>query len=244
MTRSVRKHLSEKGVGSRTGFRWRGGKEISRLEGFTDAVFAFAVTLLVVSLEVPKTYADLMEKMQGFVAFAICFGLLFAIWYQQYVFFRRYGLEDLFVVWMNGILIFVVLFYVYPLKFLFTILVDEIWGRPTPDITRAQMPQLFLIFSSGYVAVFLIFALLFGHAYRKRHELELNALERFDTRESIWSAVLQIAVGAASLVIAGLAPPRYAPWAGIVYLANGPVQTIRGTVFGARRKRLERLANV
>jgi hypothetical protein len=30
-------------------FRWRGG-EITRLEGFTDAVFAFAVTLLVYSL--------------------------------------------------------------------------------------------------------------------------------------------------------------------------------------------------
>ncbi len=244
MTRSIRKHLAEKSVGSRTGFRWRGGKEISRLEGFTDAVFAFAVTLLVVSLEVPKSYTELMKTMQGFIAFAICFLLLFAIWYQQYVFFRRYGLEDLFVVWMNGILIFVVLFYVYPLKFLFTSLVDEIRGRSTVDIDLVQMSRLFLIFSSGYVAVFLIFALLFGHAYRKRDELELNALERFDTRESIWSAALQIVVGVASLLIAGLAPSRYAPWAGMIYFANAPIQTIRGTVFGAHRKRLERLANV
>jgi len=38
-------------------FRWRGG-EITRLEGFTDAVFAFAVTLLVVSLEVPHTFEN------------------------------------------------------------------------------------------------------------------------------------------------------------------------------------------
>src|SRR5262249_84666 len=51
-------------------FRWRGG-EITRLEGFTDAVFAFAVTLLVVSLEVPQTFEEPILAMKGFVAFAI-----------------------------------------------------------------------------------------------------------------------------------------------------------------------------
>ena len=46
MTRAFRERLAEKGVARQDGFRWRGG-EISRIEGFSDAVFAFAVTLLV-----------------------------------------------------------------------------------------------------------------------------------------------------------------------------------------------------
>ncbi len=49
-------------------FRWR-SREISRLEGLSDAVFGFAVTLLIVSLEVPKTSGELLETMRGFASF-------------------------------------------------------------------------------------------------------------------------------------------------------------------------------
>src|ERR1017187_3521217 len=109
----LRERMAEKGVGEQRGFRWRGG-EITRFEGLSDAVFAFAVTLLIVSLEVPRTFTDLLLTMRGFVAFAICFVLLMAVWYQQYIFFRRYALQDVWTIVMNSALLFVVLFYIYP----------------------------------------------------------------------------------------------------------------------------------
>jgi Endosomal/lysosomal potassium channel TMEM175 len=93
--------------------------ETSRLEQFSDAAFAFALTLLVVSLEVPRSYGALIALIRQFPSFACCFALLVWIWHEHNMFFRRYGLHDNWTVVINGVLIFVVLFYVYPLKFMF-----------------------------------------------------------------------------------------------------------------------------
>jgi uncharacterized membrane protein len=89
------------------GFRIR-SREVSRLEGLSDAVFGFAITLLVVSLEVPNTYEELRNLMRGFVAFGASFAVLIMIWYEHYKFFRRYGLEDLWIITLNSMLLFVV----------------------------------------------------------------------------------------------------------------------------------------
>src|ERR1700694_5285494 len=119
--------IAHKLIPGEKNFQWRAG-EITRMEAFTDAVFAFAVTLLVVSLEVPKTFAELVNAMKGFAAFAICFALLVQVWYEHYVFSRRYGLQTLYTVFLNSVLLFVVLFYVYPLKFVFTLIVGQFSG--------------------------------------------------------------------------------------------------------------------
>ena len=90
-------------------FRWR-SSEITRIEGLSDAVFAIAVALLIVSVEVPKTFYELMAAIRGFFAFAICFALLLQVWHEQYQFFRRYNLQDSISVFLNCTLLFLVLF--------------------------------------------------------------------------------------------------------------------------------------
>src|SRR6266851_1453237 len=140
----IREKLIDKGIGDNKKFRWR-SHEISRIEGLSDGVFAFAVTLLVVSLEVPRTFAELMQTMRGFGAFAISFTLLFIVWFNQYKFFRRYGLQDNLTVVLNGVLLFVVLFYVYPLKFVFTLMLNLFTGSGgqvrMPDGTTGLMVE-------------------------------------------------------------------------------------------------------
>jgi uncharacterized membrane protein len=247
VTRALRSSLAGKGWGQEDGFRWRGG-EISRLEGFSDAVFAFAVTLLVVSLEVPRTFHELTGVMRGLPAFAVCFTLLVVIWQEHYVFFRRYGLQDAATLWLNAGLLFVMLFYVYPLKFLFTLVLAPLTGTPTEVprpgggteqiIELAQVPRLFLIYGAGVIALYALLALLYAHAYRRRGELDLTPLEEFDTRASIRAHLLAAGIGAFSIAVALTVPLRLVGLAGFTYFLFGPVMGIHGVWTGKRRKRL------
>ena len=240
MTRVLRAHLAEKGAGNRQGFRWRGG-EISRVEGFSDAVFAFAITLLVVSLEVPRTFHELAGVMRGFFAFAVCFTLLVVIWREHYVFFRRYGLQDTTTIWLNAALLFVTLFYVYPLKFVFNLVLSGLTGAEAgapPAIEPGQVPTLFVIYGAGVIALYLLLALMYVHAYRKRGELELTPVETFDTRAGIVGHLLAVGIGLVSVLLAVTLPQRMVGLAGFAYFLFGPVMAIYGTVAGSRRRRL------
>jgi hypothetical protein len=245
----IREKMVARGVGVQHDFRWR-GHEVSRLEGLADAVFGFAITLLVVSLEVPKTFTELMGMMNGLVAFAISFLMLFIVWFNHYRFFRRYGLQDNLTIWLNAVLLFVVLFYVYPLKFLFTWLVNVFTGgrglvqladgTMTEMVPNDQTSKLMIIFGVGYVAVFSIFVLLYLHAYRKRVELDLNELERFDTRNEIQESAINVATGLISLGLASIGGRRYAALSGWTYMLLGPLLAANGYIMGARRQKLEK----
>ena len=174
------------------GFRWR-SHEITRVEGFSDAVFGFAVTLLIVSLEVPRTSTELLETMRGFGAFIVTFIMLAGMWYAQFTFFRRYGLEDRTTVVLNLTLLFTVLFFVYPLKFLFGTMLTDFRMQQTIETAHGlqkvvlpeHRPLIFAIFGSGFVAVFFVFVLLYRHAWKQRETLGLNEFELFETRHSI-----------------------------------------------------------
>ena len=225
-------------------FRWRGG-EITRLEGFTDAVFAFAVTLLVVSLEVPHTFAELMTAMKGFVAFAVCFAILVQVWYYHYKFSRRYGLQTTYTIVMTAALIFVVLFYVYPLKFLFTLAVGGLSGGRTVPAeqlgrmvnTSHEISVLWLVYSAGVIAVYVLFALLYQYAYKKRRELALNEYEALCTRHAIIHFLGFAGVGIIVAIAALVIPRPYVGYAGFLFCLNG----VWGWMAGAKLGKQERL---
>src|SRR5215204_4476576 len=245
----ISERLSKREAAVQNGFRMRGLGETSRVEALSDGVFAFAITLLVVLLEVPRTFDELLVTMRGFLAFAITFAMLFHVWFVQYKYFRRYGLSDNFTVWMTAFLLFVVLFYVYPLKFVWTFIVNAVLGLGTtvetaaghvePVVRVEQVPMMLTVYGLGFAAVFGIFSLLYLHAYRKRRALELNELESHDTLSSFQENALMSLIGVVSLSIALTRNPRYMSLAGMAYWLIGPVMFLQGHMRGRRRKRLE-----
>lgn len=213
-------------------FRMR-AKEVSRVEAFSDVVFGFALTLIVVSLEVPRTFDQLLLDMRGFFGFTICFALLVWIWYCHYIFFRRYDLTDGVTVVLNTVLLFIVLGYVYPLKFLFALLTGALDRHDA--IRTGQTGLLMVIYGAGFAGIFLMLFLMHVHAYRSRRALELNAVELHDTKMQLWMHGSYVLVGLASIAIALLAPPRLMSWAGWIYAVIGPMSATIGTVMGSKR---------
>ncbi len=218
-----------------TSFRLR-GLAMTRLEAFSDIVFGFALTLLVVSLEVPRSYDELRATLRGFVPFAICFAFLVWVWVEHRRFFRRYGLDDNATLVINVVLLFVVLFFVYPLKFLFTAMTGQASALASPS----DAAVVFTVYGLGFAAVFATLGLLYLHAYRVRHALGLDALELVDTRYQIVDHFTVAAVGLLSCLLANASTPAIQAWAGWSYFLLGPIKTATGIVFGRRRAQTER----
>jgi uncharacterized membrane protein len=200
---------------------WR-SHEPSRLETFSDAVFAFAVTLIIVSLEVPKTFTELYETLKGTISFAVCFALLFNIWNSQNIYFRRYGLNDSLTVFLNGTLLFTVVIYVYPLKFLAGLVFFDnsytLNGHPHEMIKAAQTPLLMLIYGLGFTVINVLFCLMYANAIKHKDDLKLTELEVFITKTEIGINLLLTVVGVIAILLAWFLPVEYSGQSGVFYM--------------------------
>jgi uncharacterized membrane protein len=221
------------GEGGEGDFRWRGGS-VSRLEGLSDAVFALAMTLIVVSLDVPATYGELKELFVQAPVFAACFALLLATWFFHYRFHRRFGFEDTRTILLDALLLFLVLLYVYPLRFMASFLYnglilrrDEGYAGMSWDQARALM----VIYGLGFAAIYGVFALLYAHAWSKRLALELDSVERVLTKAEVHGHLISVAVALLSVAIA-LLGGRWLAVAGFAYFLMGPLHGLHGWLTG------------
>jgi uncharacterized membrane protein len=213
-------------------------RDVNRIEAFSDAVFGFALTLLVVSLEVPRTYADMMDSVRALPAFAASFAILLMIWQEHHNFFRRYGVHDGVTIWLNGLLLFVVLFYVYPLKFLMTMLIGPsgvmFGGRP-PGVSDAQVPGLMVMYALGFIALFLILAALHWHALRCLRRAPDSGVDLVALRVHMGASLVYVSIGVLSLLLVRLLPFRVGiPASGFVYGLIGPAHYLYYRVVAPR----------
>lgn len=214
-------------------FTWRGGNP-SRVEALTDMVFAFALTLLVVSNAPPSTFGELTDLLWGFPGFAAAFAILLLLWHSHYIFFRRFALEDGWTTTLNAALLFLILFFVYPLKYLATMLsafiASIVAGAPEAPLSMEEARGALMMMSGGYALVFVMFAALYAHASANADRLELTPRERQLTRFGLWQQCVHVAIGAGVVIAAGVLPLFYAPFAGFLYFFIGPLMFLGGTM--------------
>ena len=77
----------------------------------------------------------------------------------------------------------------------------------------------------------------------ERNELELNILERFDTRNSIQECALNRGIALLSIAFVLIGGNKYASLSGLIYMLTGVVMGVNGTIMGRQRRRLETSLN-
>lgn len=182
------------------GFRERGA-QVTRLEAFVDAAFAFAVTLLVISFDgLPRSAEELVAAYKGIPSFAASFALLVSFWRAHERWSRWYGLDDARSTTLSLLLVFLVLVYVYPLRMLFGGLFHFISGGFLPaQFVVDSLDDLRWMFGSyavAYGSLSFVVLLLYRHAWRMRDQIGLDANERVYTRLTmlLWGTTIGVSV--------------------------------------------------
>lgn len=198
-----------KGLDHDPNFHWR-GEAVTRIENLSDIAFALALSMLVAGSGTPQTFADLGGFLFSIIPVALGFILLLGIWHSHYTFFRRYGVADNRIIFLNAVLIFVVLYMAYPLRFAFDSLFAFVLMQFGDDsmmvklgiTTFSQSGVIIGYFSIAYAVAHATLALMYMHVSKKRELLALNTYELAVTRREI---TLRIGMCLLALVAAGLA---------------------------------------
>jgi hypothetical protein len=199
--------------------------EMTRLETFVDATFAFAISMLVIAAEhIPENIDELLHVFRNVPTFVASIGVLGIFWRGHWLWSRRYGLEDGISTFVSWALIVTMLIYVYPLKAIFGamwyLLSNGLVGSKLGFHTaESQVRMVFAIYALGFSAIALEILLLNLRAWQLRRPLRLNDRERAMTRAEVTGWSIPVGVGILSLILACLLPIREIDWSGWIYFS-------------------------
>jgi uncharacterized membrane protein len=244
----IREHLYHSSPTTDEDFRWRGG-EVSRVEAFSDGIFAITVTLLIVSTASIEGFYDVWELVRDLPAFLLSFAFLMYAWFEHHRFFRRYGLQDGMTLLINTVFVFLIMILAYPLKLLTTFLWYLILDIPTSGLFSIpaasgidiavinQRMYMMYFYAAAVVGVFGCLLLMHWNALHKHRQLGLDALELMITRKSL--AHHTATVGIALLSILVLRITAQPGWSGVVYFLMPLMHFVIGFYYSLRTSRIK-----
>lgn len=184
------------------------GAEPSRLDNLTDGVFGIAITLLIFNLSNPNSFDDLLTFTKTLPAFLISISFLVVVWNEHLRFSEIYTLNDTVLTMLNTLFIALIIFYVYPLRFLTLFLTNFFFHTDIQVSIRGdQVPHLMIYY--GFVAFALYFTLflLYRRAGKLKEALQFNAFEEFYTRALQQRLAIMFAVPLLSIALTLLLKP-------------------------------------
>jgi len=225
-------------------FQWR-GRNVTRIENLSDIVFALALGMLVSASSPPVSYGDLKDHMLNIVPVTAGFAILLMVWNMHFVFFRRYALGDNTTIFLNAVLLLLILFIAYPLRFIFDSLFS--WLLYTAGYTQrltelgvhdfSVAGELMAFYAVGYALIFALFALMYRHALKKAELIGLSEHEKIFTRLSIAIFVIQIII-AITVAVLAVTPPVYV-FASFLFFLNWPAGYTCRWYYFRKLKKLE-----
>ena len=200
------------------GFRMRGA-EMTRIEVFVDAAFAFALTLLVISFDrLPETLDEVIIAFKGIPAFVLAVALLAWIWNAHSQWSERYGLRDTMSVVLSMILLNVMLIYIYPMRLMFESLFWWVSDGYLPSTLQFESVEetrtMFVFLGVCLGSLCLVYGLMYRYALARREQLQLNDFEIYQT--GTWAFVWfgSISISLLAIGLAYVLEGEWIPFAG------------------------------
>jgi uncharacterized membrane protein len=146
-------------------------RETTRIEAFSDGVFAIAITLLILDIKVPRTpdvglARALTEQWPSYAAFVISFATISIMWINHHRLFTLIRRSDHVLLLLNSFLLFTVTVVPFP-----TALVAEYIGKPDERIAT-------LVYSGTFIVIALAFNVLWRHAAKVNGHLLGDDVDR------------------------------------------------------------------
>jgi len=199
------------------------GLEMTRLEVFIDAAFAFAVTMLVISFDnIPRSYDEVMLAIKSIPAFIFAVAQLVWIWHTHNTWSRRFGLDTAYTVFISTALLIVVLIYVYPMRIMaggmFAWITNDYLPSNFTSITLDELRHMFIFLGLGFIALSLVFVQMYRYAGRVKLELLLNEYELFESRTRVVMWMGAAGIGLISVILAITLPTQLVPYSGFTLM--------------------------
>lgn len=162
------------------------GENMTRIETFVDAAFAFAFTMLVISIdEILNSPPELLALSRDIPAFILSATIIGSVWLAHATWSRTFGLQDNVTIYLSLGLVMLVLIFVYPIKLMVQATVFYL-SRGYLGVNLFQGPgwedngvaSLFIYFDLGLIALSLIIISLYRNTWRFREALLLTPHER------------------------------------------------------------------